>query len=508
MNTQLNPNTTIKSRPLNLLILEDNIDDLDLLIINLEEAGLTFNWQAISTIEDFKKAISLPIDVIIADYTLPKFTALDALTILQETEYDIPFIIVTGSISEEVAVTSLQNGAADYLLKDRLSRLAQSILLAVEKHDLRQAQKRTQEKFEAIFNSSLEIILLVDKNYGLIIDASPAIHTILGYEADTLIGKHVSYLLASDKFEDLQSIPSSFIHSTLYSEYFRHANQSLIPMDVKITNLFKQDASILLMTIRDGSERLRIEQANLEAAQLMLELQKERELRKANMQFNSMVTHDIRNPLTTMRLATELLLYRPDAMTSEERQIGLETIQEGILQLDELVQEILMQHRMTSTDQIYTPTALDFVEFCNAVIQPIQSQCQTHHIIYAGLSQAVTTRFDPRLMRRALENLINNAIKYSANGTDINIQVQIENDQIIFSIEDQGIGIPEADQKQLFTMFHRAENAQHIRGTGIGLANVKEIIEHHNGTIHIDSQVNRGTKFSLYLPISTEHYNE
>ncbi len=129
---------------LRLLILEDNISDAELMLYQLRRAGYDPDWQRVDNEKDFLAALSGEIQLVLADYRLPQFDASLALSLLKKSDLDIPFIVVTGSISEEVAVEMMRQGAADYLLKDRLARLGQAVARVLEEHGVRLAKQETE----------------------------------------------------------------------------------------------------------------------------------------------------------------------------------------------------------------------------------------------------------------------------------------------------------------------------------------------------------------------------
>src|SRR4051812_24074118 len=131
--------------PLRVLILEDRIEDAELVLYELKRGGFDARWQRVETEADFLAHLSPNLDIILSDYSMPQFSAPRALAALQESGLDIPFIIVTGTISEEIAVESIKRGAADYLLKDRLSRLGQAVTKAVERKHIRTEQRRVED---------------------------------------------------------------------------------------------------------------------------------------------------------------------------------------------------------------------------------------------------------------------------------------------------------------------------------------------------------------------------
>jgi signal transduction histidine kinase/CheY-like chemotaxis protein len=131
--------------PLRILILEDRAEDAELVLYELKRGGFDASWHRVETEADFLAHLSPDLDIILSDYSMPQFSAPRALAALQGSGLDIPFIIVTGTISEEVAVESIKRGAADYLLKDRLSRLGQAVAQAIERKRIRTEQRRVEE---------------------------------------------------------------------------------------------------------------------------------------------------------------------------------------------------------------------------------------------------------------------------------------------------------------------------------------------------------------------------
>lgn len=154
---------------LKILLLEDNPLDAELTLRELRRAGIDPDWKRVETEEAYRDSLKEGFDIILSDYSLPQFDGFRALQILQDSEYDTPFILISGTVGEETAVQAMKHGASDYLLKDRLARLGEAVRNAVELS--RQRRERTAAKdalqtktaiLEAMVNSSAYGILIVD----------------------------------------------------------------------------------------------------------------------------------------------------------------------------------------------------------------------------------------------------------------------------------------------------------------------------------------------------------
>src|SRR5687767_12458513 len=129
-----------------VLIVEDRPEDTELMVRELRQASFTSDCRAVSSEHEYRESLEWGPDIILSDFTLPQFNAFEALRILGERRLDIPLIVVTGSISEEVAVDCIKSGAVDYLLKDRMARLPAAVASALDEKRLRDEKRRTEEQ--------------------------------------------------------------------------------------------------------------------------------------------------------------------------------------------------------------------------------------------------------------------------------------------------------------------------------------------------------------------------
>ncbi len=183
--------------PLKVLIAEDNPSDVELMLRDLRRAGFVPDCRRVETEAEFIANLDPSIDIILSDYSMPQFSGMRALELANQYQPDIPFIIVSGSIGEETAVEAMRAGAADYLLKDRLTRLGQAAQSALERKRAREENKRTQATFERlrrdyqlILNSAGEGICGIDLD-GKISFANPKAGELLGWNQEELLGKAI-----------------------------------------------------------------------------------------------------------------------------------------------------------------------------------------------------------------------------------------------------------------------------------------------------------------------------
>ncbi|NBC16892.1 MAG: PAS domain S-box protein, partial [Bacteroidetes bacterium] len=202
-------------QPLTILLLEDNPDDALLLQLELERAGYTLDAVRAETREDFEMALHEGLDLILSDHSMPGFDAIQALDLVRASGLDVPFIIVSGTIEETIAVQAMQRGAADYLLKDRLARLIPAVEKALEERNLRrlkeetyQQLRRSEETFRDLFNVVSDLIY-VQNLEGRFLDVNLAVLDAYGYTKSELIGQTPEMLGVPGK-NDLDAVWAQF----------------------------------------------------------------------------------------------------------------------------------------------------------------------------------------------------------------------------------------------------------------------------------------------------------
>ena len=234
---------------------------------------------------------------------------------------------------------------------------------------------------------------------------------------------------------------------------------------------------------------------------LQIALEAERELGEVRTLFVSMISHEFKTPLTSIRLTTDLIAKYSQRMTEQQRIRHLEKIQAQVTQLNHLLETILLFNRSQLKGLELTPEPTDMKEFCYRLIQDMQAIAGERHIIqFELMGDNVVYEMDKQLTSILISNLISNAVKYSPKGGDIWVKVDCRQNFIDISVKDSGIGIPADEIPHLFENFYRAKNVGTINGTGLGLTLIKKIVDLYGGDIHVESVVDVGTTFKIHLP--------
>ncbi len=230
-----------------------------------------------------------------------------------------------------------------------------------------------------------------------------------------------------------------------------------------------------------------------------------RELAVARLQsdFVSAVSHEFRSPLTSMRHLTELLA--DGAVAGEERRRRYyQVLARETERLHRLVESLLNFGRMEAGAVQYRLEPLDPAVLVEDVVAEFQAEVagDSHRIELHAPRSAARVRADPEALGRALWNLLDNAVKYSPGSATIRVELASEAERVAIRVGDQGVGIPAAEQAEIFNKFVRgaASRASGIKGTGIGLAMVRHIVQAHGGEVRLESQPGRGSTFTILLP--------
>ncbi len=234
-------------------------------------------------------------------------------------------------------------------------------------------------------------------------------------------------------------------------------------------------------------------------------LQKEKELNELKTKFLSLVSHEFKTPLSGILTSVVLAGKYKLEEQQDKREKHFNTIKSKVHYLDNILNDFLSIERLESGKVNYKFNTFSLSKLVNEVVYNANVTLKSgQEIEYPQNIDHIEMRQDEKILELVLSNLLNNAIKYSPEDTLIVFQINIENDHIRFMIKDQGMGIPEKDQKHIFERYFRAENALLNQGTGIGLNIVKVHLENLGGKIWFTSKENEGASFFVELPFIQE----
>jgi len=254
----------------------------------------------------------------------------------------------------------------------------------------------------------------------------------------------------------------------------------------------------VVFTIEDVTEIKRAEQSLRET------LKTEREVTTLKSRFLSIVSHEFRTPLSVIMTSTDMLELSTKNLL-DKRSLGrLDQIRRQIRYLDAQLNEISSFNKSNQSEIKLNLEQTYLVDLIQELIDEITHQYPDSPPIQVHTPHKRSDSFllDSQLLQHIFSNLISNAVKYSNGNGEINIIVDCNEKAMHFSIKDQGIGISEADKENLFNFFYRGDNVGNIKGTGIGLAVVKQSVTAHGGTIEFESELGVGTQFAVNIPIT------
>lgn len=238
-----------------------------------------------------------------------------------------------------------------------------------------------------------------------------------------------------------------------------------------------------------------------EVVMLQQSLAQEHERLMLKAKLVAMFSHDFRNPLTTILSSNSLLRDYANRMDDSRRLTHHDRVDASVRQLLQMLDDMLTVAQMETGNLDFKPEYLNLQERLQKIVEEFQAiHAEAYSIIFKSTFNDMVM-VDSRLLHQITANLISNAIKYSPHGSEIYVSLKAVDDTIVLTVQDHGIGIPDADQSHIFSAFQRASNVGEVRGTGLGLSIVQQAVELHNGTISLESQVGVGTTVTVKLPL-------
>jgi signal transduction histidine kinase len=238
-------------------------------------------------------------------------------------------------------------------------------------------------------------------------------------------------------------------------------------------------------------------------AEILKALDKERELNVMKTKFVTTASHEFRTPLSTILSSASLIARYNNPDDIDKRYKHIDRIKSAVHNLTSILNDFLSIGQLEEGKTAYNPVWLDVVQLSEEITEEMSTVTkEKQHILYQHTGPKKELLVDKQVLKNILINLLSNAIKYSGPGQDIEFATICTEKDYIFSITDNGIGIPDVDKPHLFSQFYRAHNVTNIQGTGLGLIIVKKYVELAQGTIEFTSQEHKGSTFTVKIPMN------
>lgn len=555
-------------KPLRLLLIEDSEDDAELLIAELRLGDYETSYERVDTSEGMTAALqNQSWDIILSDYSMPRFSAPAALGLLRATMLDIPFIIVSGAIGEATAVEAMKQGAHDYILKGSLSRLIPAIERELREAEVRRERQNIEEanrgnlrRIRVLHEINMAIASTLDLRTVLEI-LLDKIDLVVSYTATSVrLFNHKSGLLEPLASRNLDQdewklgpwspgrglanlvfdTKTSLIIDNLQvdsrvrnRDFFRnHGFVSYlgVPLVVKEENLgvlsfymkkehkFADEEVDFLSTLASQAAMA------IHNAQLYEQIQHQtvalERSNKVKDEFLSVMSHELRTPLNLVLGYAEVMKNRTFGDITAEQESSLEKILNHGNDLLRMISSILCVTNIEA-DQIQTQSySFSLSEFL-LELQLIFKAPEAKHarLIWDYPSDLPSIQTDKDKLKQILQHLIHNAIKFTGNG-EVTVSAKVkhavenrtrnnaqnrEDNVVEFKVTDTGIGISEEKLPIIFEMFRQVDSSvtRNHEGVGLGLYIAKHFTELLGGNIEVQTAINKGSTFTVTIPLLT-----
>ncbi len=287
----------------------------------------------------------------------------------------------------------------------------------------------------------------------------------------------------------------------------KQAENSLIRMKDELEGKVKErtkelsDALLELSHTNEGLQQ-EMEQRKKIESQIRTMLEKEKELNELKSRFVSMASHEFRTPLGGILTSVSLIGKYPKTEEAPKREKHIQNIKKSVRNLTNILNDFLSMDKLEQGKISSVSSEFDLIKFINDTVDELRETVSQERVINVEHTESVmTVHQDREMIRNVLINLVSNAIKYSPEESKVFIRTRKMGNTVRIDIEDQGMGIPQDDQKHLFERFFRAKNVTNLQGTGLGLNIVKRYLDLMGGEITFTSIENQGTTFKILLPL-------
>ena len=458
-------------------------------------------------------------------------------------EFQIPVVYLTAYTDEETLNRAKLTEPYGYILKPFEARdLGTTIEMALYKHMI-ERQLREREQWLATTLKSIGDAVITTDSQGLVTFMNPVAEALTRWKQEEVLGNELNQVFHAidEKTRVVIENPVKLVleegatvgldnHTLLIAKDGSEIpiNDSAAPIKNEAGNILgavlvfhdvteQQRVKALLektneelevrvaesvTQLKETNEQLRQEIARRQRLEdeLRLSLAKERDLNELKSRIIATVSHEYRTPLTTILSSADILEHYDSRLTAQKKKNHFQRIQSSIKYLTNLVEDMLFVHQAEIGSLEFNPAPLDVERVAREVVNEFQENSNQHSINFDYQGICTNAFLDEKLLQLILKNLLSNAMKYSPKTSPVQLELNCELNQIVLRVSDRGIGIPADEKSLLFNPFFRGSNIGVTPGVGLGLVIIKECVDLHGGKIFVESEVGKGTTFTVTLP--------
>jgi PAS domain S-box-containing protein len=444
-------------------------------------------------------------DLILLDVMMPEMDGFETCSILKshpETE-NIPIIFLTAKVDSEDIIKGFELGAVDYITKpfnahELKARVKTHTELKINKDLLEENAlqlSKERNKLETIVQSIADGVFVADKDMKITL-FNPKAAQISGFSEKEVLGREYDEVLKFIYESDPEKIDDKFIKDAISTRKIQEMSNHKVLVTKKRGNIPVAASAAPLMD-EEGQVT--------GCVAVFRDITKDREIDKMKTEFVSVASHQLKTPLTGIKWMTELLMR---CGLNEEQTEFAQSAHDSTNRMIKLINELLdVSHIETGRKFDVRKERTDIIALLNTILGDLNENANKKNIQIEKSKETpleLMVDIDIGKVRHVITNLIDNAIKYSKQDGRIEVSCIKDKSGVVFFVRDNGIGIPQEQQKRLFEKFFRADNAvlSETDGTGLGLYIVKAIVEAHDGKVWFESVENKGTTFYIKLPLS------
>lgn len=371
------------------------------------------------------------------------------------------------------------------LLRNSAAKAVGFIRVASDITDHKEAEV-IRRRLAAIVESSDDAIVSKTLD-GIITSWNAAAERLFGYSAEEAVGKHITLIIPVELYKEEEEI----IRKLRQGIRIEHFETVRLRKDGRLI-----DVSLSISPVKDDTGKI------VGAAKIARDIRERKELERRKDEFISIASHELKTPISALKGFTQLLQRRFQGHSDEESARFLARMDAQINRLTILISDMLDVSKMQEGQLVYRMESFDLAELVKEIMENVQGTTQKYQLL---LQKTVKAQIygDRDRIGQILMNLLTNAIKYSPTAGRIIVSMAIAEENVVVSVQDYGIGIPEDKQERIFQRFYQVNEpaGKTSPGLGIGLYIAKQIIERHHGRLWVQSRKGEGSIFSFSLPL-------